>query len=272
MGESSIRRAVADTFVGAIHTARHFWVVEVLGGGALGAFLGVWLTPPNATRLEQLAYPVIGVIIGIGIPLAFLLLWNLHTAPYRQRDEATEANKKQDARIAELEARYEQPQMIMELDDACRVGREVRIRLRGNAIKAKPFLAEIAPAVPSIMAGEPLWCDGDVAHVPLQLGGMPRYIELLSWGVQNHDILVRINGTRNQHMFKPADKAVYRFRIQVDDLGRQGAACSHWFELRREGLLIEVAMVPESTGGTQDSQAPTTVPKYPEIDTGSPDC
>jgi hypothetical protein len=94
--ESVWRRARKDT-EGFRNSAKFFWVWEGLGAalaGGIGGMIGVWMTPENSDRFRQYLYPciggIVGIIAGLGLVFAFIFIWNLFRAPYRQRDDALE--------------------------------------------------------------------------------------------------------------------------------------------------------------------------------------
>lgn len=96
MAESAWHRANKDTEKFRRNSKWYFWLVEIVGGGAvfgiIGGLIGWNLMPPNASTYQQNAYPLIGAGIGvvIGFALAFVLIFtfNLVRAPYLQRNEA----------------------------------------------------------------------------------------------------------------------------------------------------------------------------------------
>lgn len=94
--ESVWRRARKDT-EDFRKSARFFWAWEGLGAAVacvIGSMIGVWLTREGLDRVRQYLYPVIGggvgLIAGLVLVFAFIFIWHLFRAPYRQRDDAVE--------------------------------------------------------------------------------------------------------------------------------------------------------------------------------------
>jgi hypothetical protein len=94
--ESVWQRAWKDT-KGFRNSDRFFWGWEVIGAavaGVIGGMIGAWITPENSDKFWQYLYPaiggVIGIVSGLGIVFAFIFIWYLLRAPYKQRDDAIE--------------------------------------------------------------------------------------------------------------------------------------------------------------------------------------
>lgn len=94
--ESVWRRAWKDTKEFR-NSDRFFWGWEVMGAavaGVIGGMIGAWITPENSNKFWQYFYPAIGgtvgIVTGIGIAFAFIFIWYLLRAPYKQRDDAIE--------------------------------------------------------------------------------------------------------------------------------------------------------------------------------------
>lgn len=93
--ESSWHRASTDAEKFRKDSKLWFWGVEIVGAasfGLIGSLIGGNITPSDASKFWQNAYPGIGGAIGVisGFLLAFMgiFVWNLFRAPYRQRNEA----------------------------------------------------------------------------------------------------------------------------------------------------------------------------------------
>lgn len=194
------------------------------------------------------------VCCGLGFIMFLAYLWIA----------ANEIDSEQRATISKLQDRL-RPRIEMEFDQTdpiCATGNRFRIKLQGSAL-AKPWLIDVIPNDISSLNGAipaPLNCDQDVNHVPLQLGGVPRYIEFLQWNRQKREgievLLITIQGTNYPFNFIfPEDKS-YRFHIRVDDLEKNAPPYARWFELHTEGHEPHLMMLPEQVSGIPSFQTP----------------
>jgi len=136
--ESSFRRAWNQTESFRKDSAWWFWgagVLSVLAFGAVGGWVGFKLIPDMATRNQDFWYPAIGGIVGaflgLGGAYILILLWNLHRAPYRQRDEALR-------RVDQLESELEGPKLFDVLCPTFTLGLPIN-RLDDGSYRASPI-------------------------------------------------------------------------------------------------------------------------------------
>ncbi len=85
--QSAWGRALADTERARGHFL-FFWGWEVIGATTSAILFPLRFLPDEPNRIQSLAYPGAGVVLGAAIAYALIVLWNLAWAPIRQRNEA----------------------------------------------------------------------------------------------------------------------------------------------------------------------------------------